>query len=89
MKSLLSVLLLIVCAVASVSLADVEDTALGAMLNNNWQALLPEDLANTRTQLIKILTPANTTSPQHLGSMTHARLARDGGVTHASIKQRQ
>jgi hypothetical protein len=94
MKSLLAFLLLLAYATATISLADVEDTALGALLSNNWQALLPQDLANTRTQLIKILTPAPTTpapttSPQHFSSRSHARLARAGSNTHEGVYRQE
>lgn len=94
MKPLLAFLLLLAYATATISLADVEDTALGALLSNNWQALLPQDLANTRTQLIKLLTPspttpAATTSPQHFSSISHARLAREGSNTHEGVHRQE
>jgi hypothetical protein len=76
MKNLVLFVLLCICAFCSIGLPDVDDTSLGALLSGNWQALLPEDIQTTRNQLLKLLTPAPTTAPQHMASShRHYRLA--------------
>jgi hypothetical protein len=76
MKALLLLLLLCVSALCSLTLPDIDDSALGALLAGDWRSLLPQNLQDTRAQLLKLLTPAPTSAPAHtLSRRPHYRLS--------------
>lgn len=79
MKALLLLLLLCASAICSLTLPDIDDSALGVLLAGDWQSLLPQNLQDTRAQLLKILTPAPTIAPTHtLSRRPHYRLSGNG-----------
>lgn len=79
MKTLLLLLLLCASALCSLSLPDIDDSSLGALLAGDWQSLLPQNLQDTRTQLLKLLTPTPTTAPVHmLSRRPHYKLSVNG-----------
>ncbi len=76
MKAVLLLLLLCASVLCTISLAGLDDSALGPLLSGDWQSLLPQQLQDTRAQLIKLLTPTPTTAPTHTRAhRSHYRLA--------------
>jgi hypothetical protein len=76
MKAIILLLFLAVCALGSIGLGDIDDSSLGPLLSGDWQSLLPDNLQDTRAQLIKLLTPSPPAAPQHaMTSHRHYRLA--------------
>lgn len=71
------IFLFIALTLALKDLATVDDSQLGSLLSGDWQSLLPDELQNTKAQLIKFLTPAPSAQPKHLyWRHRHYRLVR-------------
>jgi hypothetical protein len=71
------ILLLVCLALGIKDLSAIEDIQLGPLLAGDWQSLLPDELQNTKAQLIKLLTPSPPAAPQHASTYPHHfRLAR-------------
>lgn len=73
----LLIFLLLALALCFKDLSSIDDTQLGPLLSGDWQFLLPEQLQDTKDQLIKLLTPTPPAAPSHtLAAHRHYRLAR-------------
>lgn len=71
------ILLLLALAACFKDLSSIDDTQIGSLLSGDWQSLLPEQLQDTKDQLIKLLTPTPPTAPSHtMTAHRHYRLAR-------------